>query len=260
MQVYEPKWQGVAGGRVGRWVEAEKEKKKAAASVNTQPLTLLQRHQGYGKPAGRSTARFVWNSHYYHLLQWLCDRSGNSGDSPAGSRNYTCVLNIHRQEEPRGKEKDNPWTVWDPNSLDNSKTVCLTSSFRQVKDTHQELADSCFKIIPYVLFAPHSDKAIITLELKIHQGLGISPNPLGSRNSPHQCSGKAKALCSLLQPETDCPAALSYTPTPTQTQAFPCTGSLHSATLTFMGAVGCAEGFSWQTKTSRDLIPSTTAL
>ena len=40
-------------------VEAEKEKKKAAASVNTQPLTLLQRHQGYGKPAGRSTARFV---------------------------------------------------------------------------------------------------------------------------------------------------------------------------------------------------------
>lgn len=62
-----------------------------------------------------------------------------------------------------------------PNSLDNRKTVSLKSSSKQVKDIHQELADSCFKIIPYVLFAPHSDKAIITLELKIYQGLAFPP-------------------------------------------------------------------------------------
>ena len=35
---------------VGRWVEAEKEKKKAVASVKTQPVTSLQRHQGTGEP------------------------------------------------------------------------------------------------------------------------------------------------------------------------------------------------------------------
>ena len=206
---------------VGRWVEAEKEKKKAVASVKTQPLTLLQRHQGTGQRWQQHCRACVEQPPSPLASVTECTH-GNWGDSAAGSINYICALNIHRQEEPRGKErKGNPWTVWNPNSLDNSKTVSLKSSFKQVKAIHQELADSCFKINSYVLFAPHSGKAIITLELKIYQSLGISPNPVGSRNSPHQYSGKAKPLCSLLQPETDCPAALSYTPTPTQTQASP---------------------------------------
>lgn len=65
--------------------------------------------------------------------------------------------------------------------------------------------------------------------------------------------GKA-ALQSTSVKEADWPAALSHTPTPIQEQAFPRTISLHSDRLTFMGAAGCTEGFSWQTRTARDLI------
>ena len=219
MQIYEPKWQGVAGGReMGGSREREKE---SCSSSKYTATNLAAETPRLRETRWQQLCQVCVEQPLLPFASMTECTHGNWGDSPAGSINYICVLNIHRQEEPRGKEKKgNPWTVWNPNSLDN-KTVSLKSSFKQVKAIHEELADSCFKINPYVLFAPHSGKAIITLELKIYQGLGISPNPLGSRNSPHHYSGKAKPLCSLLQPETDCPAALSYTPTPAQTQASP---------------------------------------
>lgn len=44
-QVYKPKCRG--GTRGGGGTNESRERKESLASVNTQPLTLLQRHQGY---------------------------------------------------------------------------------------------------------------------------------------------------------------------------------------------------------------------
>ena len=103
MQVYEPKWQGVAGGReMGGSREGEKE----SCSFSKHTATNLAAET----PRLRETR---WRQHgqvcveqpLCHLLPGLCDTRGNWGDSPAGSISYICGLNIHRPEKPRGKER-----------------------------------------------------------------------------------------------------------------------------------------------------------
>lgn len=55
----------------------------------------------------------------------------------------------------------------------------------------------CFKIVFYVLFAPHSNKHIIILELKMHQHSGTSTNLLDRRDSPHWSPMK-RQICSAI--------------------------------------------------------------
>lgn len=90
--------------------------------------------------------------------------------------------------------QSNPWTMWNPNSLDNCKIM-----FAQLYQASERHTRNWLICILKTFSGPHSNKGIIILELKMHQHLGIPPNSLGGRKGfpTLEPNEKAKLLCNI---------------------------------------------------------------
>lgn len=93
--------------------------------------------------------------------------------------------------------QSNPWIMWNPNSLDNSKI--MLAQLYQASKRHTKNQLICIYKHSLYAFWSSSNKGIIILELKMHQHLVIPSNSLGKRKgSPTpEPSEKAKLLCDI---------------------------------------------------------------